>query len=87
MSGYTPYGPLEDVSGRMFARLVDPTTSRDFVYVDDICDAFLLAAAGLTPDIYGEAFNIRTGRRTTISVLATIAADVFAVDAEPYFGR
>jgi polyisoprenyl-phosphate glycosyltransferase len=94
---YSVYGPLEDVSRLIpnlvarglegaFPPLVDPTTSRDFVYVDDVCDAFLLAAARLTPDIYGEAFNIGAGRRTTISELAKIAADVFAIDADPNFG-
>jgi nucleoside-diphosphate-sugar epimerase/glycosyltransferase involved in cell wall biosynthesis len=94
---YSVYGPLEDISRLIpnlvarglkgaFPPLVDPTTSRDFVYVDDVCDAFILAAARLTPDICGEAFNIGAGRRTTISELAKIAADVFAIDAEPNFG-
>ncbi len=94
---YSVYGPLEDASRLMpnivakglkgaFPPLVDPNTSRDFVYIDDVCDAFVLAAARLTPDIYGESLNIGTGRATTIGQLAKIAADVFSIDEQPIFG-
>jgi polyisoprenyl-phosphate glycosyltransferase len=94
---YSVYGPLEDTSRLIpnlvakglkgaFPPLVDPNTSRDFIYVDDVCDAFIQAAARLTPDIYGEAVNIGTGRGTTIRQLAKLAADVFAIGEEPVFG-
>jgi nucleoside-diphosphate-sugar epimerase/glycosyltransferase involved in cell wall biosynthesis len=94
---YSVYGPLEDTSRLIpnlvakglqgaFPPLVDPNTSRDFVYIDDVCDAFILAAARLTPDIYGEALNIGTGRVTTIRQLAKVSADVFAIGEEPVFG-
>ena len=94
---YSVYGPLEDTSRLIpnlvakglngsFPPLVDPNTSRDFIYIDDVCDAFAQAAARLTPDIYGEALNIGTGRGTTIRQLAKIAADVFAIGEEPIFG-
>jgi nucleoside-diphosphate-sugar epimerase/glycosyltransferase involved in cell wall biosynthesis len=94
---YSVYGPLEDTSRLIpnlvakglkgaFPPLVDPNTSRDFVYIDDVCDAFVQAAARLTPDIYGESFNIGTGLATTIRQLANIAADVFAIGEEPIFG-
>ena len=94
---YSVYGPFEDTSRLIpnlvakglkgaFPPLVDPNTSRDFVYIDDVCDAFVQAAARLTPDIYGEALNIGTGRGTTIRQLAKIAADVFAIGEEPIFG-
>ena len=82
---YSVYGPLEDTSRLIpnlvakglkgaFPPLVDPNTSRDFIYIDDVCDAFVQAAARLTPDIYGESLNIGTGRATTIRQLAKIAA-------------
>jgi len=45
-----------------------------------------MAAARLTPDLYGEAFNIGTGQRTTMRDLANIAADVFEIGTEPSFG-
>ena len=94
---YSVYGPLEDLSRLIpnlvakglkgaFPPMVDPNTSRDFVYIDDVCDAFVHAAARLTPDIYGQAFNIGTGRATTIREVAKVAGDVFAIRAEPIFG-
>src|ERR1700761_8086577 len=94
---YSVYGPLEDTSRLIpnlvakglkggFPPLVDPNTSRDFVYVDDVCDAFIQAAARLTPDIYGESLNIGSGRATTIAQLAKIAGEVFAIPEEPKFG-
>jgi polyisoprenyl-phosphate glycosyltransferase len=94
---YSVYGPYEDVSRLIpnlvakgmageFPPLVDPQTSRDFVYVDDVCAALIMSAAKLTPDIYGESFNIGTGRKTTIAELAQIARRVFAIPTEPAFG-
>jgi len=94
---YSAYGPLEDVSRLIpnlvakgirgeFPPFVDPAISRDFVYIDDVCDAFIIAAGRLTPDIYGEAFNIGTGQCITIRELARIAADVFGITGEPSFG-
>src|SRR5271170_2054903 len=93
---YSVYGPLEDLSRLIpnlvvkglkgaFPPLVDPNTSRDFVYIDDVCDAFVQAAP-LTPDIYGQAFNIGSGRATTIREVAKVAGDVFGIGAEPVFG-
>jgi nucleoside-diphosphate-sugar epimerase/glycosyltransferase involved in cell wall biosynthesis len=94
---YSVYGPYEDVSRLIpnlvakgmrgeFPPFVDPQTSRDFVYVDDVCAALIMAAAKLTPDIYGESFNIGTGRKTTIAELAQVARRVFAIPTEPPFG-
>ncbi len=94
---YSVYGPYEDVSRLVpsliakglqgeYPPFVDPTTSRDFVYVDDVCAAFIKAAAKLTPEVYGESFNIGTGRKTTIAELAEVARQVFAVSGKPAFG-
>ena len=47
-----------------FPPFVNAETSRDYVYVDDVCNAFIMAAAKMSPDIYGESFNIGTGRHT-----------------------
>lgn len=42
--------------------------TRDFIYIDDLIDAVLLAAT--VPDIGGEAFQIATSRETTVGELA-----------------
>jgi nucleoside-diphosphate-sugar epimerase/glycosyltransferase involved in cell wall biosynthesis len=94
---YSVYGPLEDASrlipnlvkhgieGR-YPPFVSPETSRDFVYVGDVCEAFLIAAARLTPELYGESFNIGSGVRTTIRDLAETAREVFGIERPPEFG-
>ena len=74
---YSAYGPFEDprrllpsliVHGRrgVFPALVNPQTARDFVYVDDVVDACLLAAqhAGAEP---GAIYNV--GRRPSAKPL------------------
>jgi nucleoside-diphosphate-sugar epimerase/glycosyltransferase involved in cell wall biosynthesis len=93
---YSVYGPLEDRS-RLIPTLVadaaagklppfvDPETSRDFVYVDDVTRAFLSAAVELRPDQYGRSFNIGSGRKTTIRELAYQAKSQFGIEAEPQF--
>jgi dolichol-phosphate mannosyltransferase len=90
---YSVYGPLEDssrlipnlirmgVEGR-YPEFVSPDISRDFVYVDDVCEAFIDTTLNLREDDYGESFNIGTGRKTTIGELADLARDVFHI-AEP----
>jgi len=94
---YAVYGPLEDTS-RLIptllrqARLgklppfVNARTSRDFVHVDDVCSAFILAAARMHPGLYGERFNIGTGSKTSIAELAELTRRVFRVQEEPRFG-
>ena len=94
---YSVYGPLEDTSRLIpnllrralagnLPPLVDPRTSRDFIHVDDVCAAFITAAARMHPGLYGENFNIGTGFKTTIAELAEIVRREFNVDEEPRFG-
>ncbi len=94
---YSVYGPYEDSSRlipnivrsglrKEYPPLVNPDISRDFVYIDDVCEAFLLAAAKLTPDLYGESFNIGTGQRTTIRQVAEIAQQIFGIENAARFG-
>ena len=93
---YSVYGPMEDSSrlipvvvrcglqGNLppFAR---PETSRDFVYIDDACQAFLDAAIGLRPSLYGESFNIASGKKMTLRDVAFAAREVFGIAATPVF--
>ncbi|MES2626566.1 MAG: NAD-dependent epimerase/dehydratase family protein [Pseudomonadota bacterium] len=94
---YSVYGPLEDTS-RLIPNLlrhaldgklppfVDPMTSRDFIHVDDVCAAFIMAAAKMHPGLYGENFNIGTGKKTTIAELAEVTKAEFDVKENPNFG-
>jgi polyisoprenyl-phosphate glycosyltransferase len=95
---YSVYGPLED-SSRLIPNLirhalagklppfVDPATSRDFLYVDDVSLAFILAATKMEPELYGENFNVGSGIKTTIADLAEITQSVFDVTDEPQYGK
>lgn len=93
---YSVYGPLEERSRLIpslivegmrggYPPLVDPDVSRDFVYVDDACEAFIDTALNLTPSSYGESFNIGTGKSTSIGELADMARDLFRLDFAPPF--
>ncbi|MCA9512478.1 MAG: NAD-dependent epimerase/dehydratase family protein [Myxococcales bacterium] len=93
---YSVYGPYEDAS-RLVPQLVlrglagelppfvDPAISRDLVYVDDACEAFVDAALRLEPAIYGESFNVGTGTCTRIGEVAEIARAEFGIAAAPVF--
>jgi len=93
---YSIYGPLEDTSRlipnlvrhgleRRFPPLVNPDISRDFVYIGDAVESFIIAASKMNPSIYGESFNIASGQRTTIRHLAGIAKQVYGIADEPTF--
>ncbi|OAI47873.1 epimerase, partial [Gammaproteobacteria bacterium SCGC AG-212-F23] len=93
---YAVYGPWEDrarliptlVAQGLEKRLppfVKAETSRDFVFVDDVCKAFIQTANHLTADHYGESFNIGTGKKTSIRELADIARDLYHVNEQPKF--
>jgi dolichol-phosphate mannosyltransferase len=93
---YSVYGPLEDTSRLMpnlvremlserLPPLVDPETSRDFIYIDDVCHAFILAAAKMNPSLFGESLNIGSGLKTTIGQLVETARATFGVTATPVY--
>ena len=94
---YSVYGPLEDTS-RLIPNLmrqvntgtlphfVDSSTSRDFVYVDYVCRAFIVAAVQMNPKLYGENFNIGSGIKTTIGELASLVKERYKIEAIPVFG-
>jgi dolichol-phosphate mannosyltransferase len=93
---YSVYGPWEE-PGRLMPTLVHKCrkgtwpplvgreTARDFVWIDDACEAFLRAATAELPEP-GAVFNIATGSQTTLERLVAVAADVFSVQEEPQWG-
>ncbi|KMO35127.1 NAD-dependent epimerase/dehydratase family protein [Methylobacterium aquaticum] len=94
---YSVYGPFEDANRLIpavvsrgiaggYPDFVDPSIARDFVYVEDVCEAFVRAAAKMSLDLYGESLNVGTGTQTTIGELALTAKDVFGLAEAPRFG-
>lgn len=65
----------------------NPEASYDFIHVDDICRAFILAALNLKKENYGEAFNIGTGHAITLKKLAEITKKAFDIKEEPTFHK
>jgi UDP-glucose 4-epimerase len=72
------------LAGRLPA-LVDPEVARDFVWVQDACDAFL-AAASADLDDPGAVFNVASGTQTSLRSLVELARALFRIEAEPAWG-
>jgi nucleoside-diphosphate-sugar epimerase len=93
---YSAYGPYEEptrlmptlvaqgVQGRL-PPLVDPDIARDFVYVEDVCEAYLLAATvpGQAP---GAIYNLGGGSPTTLRDVVLVAQRVLGITVEPVWG-
>lgn len=93
---YSVYGPWEDPARlvptllRLGLRgelppLVDPSTPRDFVYVDDVTDAFVRAATAplLTPH---RIYNIGSGTQSTVGDLVALVRSRLGIVTEPRWG-
>jgi UDP-N-acetylglucosamine/UDP-N-acetyl-alpha-D-glucosaminouronate 4-epimerase len=61
----------------------DGKQTRDFTYVDDVVEAFVLAAAA--PDAAGEVINVCAGRETSLLALLEILSELLGTDADPLF--
>ncbi len=93
---YAIYGPYEDSSrlvpvavlkalSGQHTSYVDPSISRDFVYVDDCCEAFIDAAVSLKEEHFGESYNIGSGQKTTIGEFARRCKELFGLPGDPEF--
>jgi nucleoside-diphosphate-sugar epimerase len=90
---YSIFGPQED-PGRLLPALIlrglkgelpplaDPNVARDFVYVDDVVEACLLAARVRTRE-WGAIYNVGTGVATTLREVVNVARRVMHISAEP----
>ena len=93
---YSAYGPWEEpdrlvpvliaaARKKTYPPLVDPDISRDFIYVDDVCEAFITTATDIEK-AKGQAFNIGTGVKTTIRDLANLIMREYGIANPPEFG-
>ncbi len=93
---YSIYGPYEDPT-RLISTLimrglqgdlpplVGPETARDFVHVDDVVEAYLLAATHPGKEL-GAIYNVGTGVQTTLREAVAVARQVLKINAEPSWG-
>jgi nucleoside-diphosphate-sugar epimerase len=93
MRVYSAYGPYEEprrliptlvvkgLDGEL-PDLVSPKTARDYIHVDDVVDACIVAAASGN----GLVYNLGTGVQTTLADAVATARKVMSVEAEPSWG-
>jgi nucleoside-diphosphate-sugar epimerase len=93
---YSVYGPYEEPSRllpTLIARglrgelppLADPSVARDFVYVDDACDALVRAASHRGPDP-GAVYNVGSGVQSTLADVVEIARRLLPIHGEALWG-
>ena len=93
---YSVYGPYEEphrlmpslivqgLNGR-FPHLVDPDTARDFVYVDDVCEAYILAVTCASHEL-GAIYNVGSGVQTALREVVEISKRNLDIAEEPSWG-
>jgi nucleoside-diphosphate-sugar epimerase len=93
---YSVYGPFEEpkrliptlirsgLKGKL-PPLVNPDTARDYVYVDDVIDAYLLAATRSVQEL-GAIYNIGSGVQTFMHEVVYVACQVLGIVEEPKWG-
>ncbi|OGH10219.1 MAG: hypothetical protein A2152_02020 [Candidatus Levybacteria bacterium RBG_16_35_6] len=94
---YAVYGPLEEKDRLIptilnFAKkgkyppFVSKKITRDFIFTSDITKAFIKASLNRNKKNYGEAFNVGTGKKTTIEDLALTVKSIYKLKDKPVFG-
>jgi len=68
-----------------FPPLVNPDTARDYVYIDDVVDAYLLAATKPNQES-GAVYNIGSGVQTSLREVVQVVRQVFNITQEPEWG-
>lgn len=93
---YSVYGPFEEptrliptmiiegLQGRL-PPLVNPQVARDFIYVEDVLNAYLLAAQHPTT-IAGKVYNIGTGLQTNLEQVVELTRRSLSIPIQPQWG-
>jgi len=91
---YAVYGPHEPPTDRLIPQVmlrglegkyppfVNRHITRDFIHVDDVCEAMVRAAE---VDVRGESFNIGTGKATPMLEVAAHAKALFGLKGLPSY--
>jgi len=93
---YSVYGPFEEptrllptlvlkgLQGQL-PPLVGPDIARDFVYADDVCEAYIRAAS-IAEQEPGAVYNVATGVQTSLRQVVELAKQVMDIRDEPQWG-
>ena len=63
----------------------DGAQSRDFVYVEDVVQANLLACVA-PHEAAGEAYNVAAGKRSSLNEMYAVLSELFGKDLKPIYG-
>lgn len=94
---YSVYGPFESndrliptlftkAKENKFPTLTNPDVSRDYVYINDVVAATVLAATRGVVQARGQSLNIATGKKTTLKELVHDVKELCAIPHEPVWG-
>lgn len=94
---YSVYGPYEEPNRLIpklithglaggFPPLANPDIARDYVHVDDVVDAYFLAAEPGKTSEAGPVYNVGTGVQTSLADAVAVAKTVLAIAEEPEWG-
>lgn len=90
---YSVYGPYEEPTRLMptlvlrglkgeLPPLVKPDAAHDFIYIEDVVEAYLLAATRPKQEL-GRIYNVGTGVQTSLREVVDIARQVMGLSVEP----
>lgn len=93
---YSVYGPYEEPTRLIptlaikglrgeLPPLVNPNIARDYVYAEDVNDAYLLAATQPNQE-RGAVYNVGTGVQTSLAEIVNTAREVIGFETEPQWG-
>ena len=94
---YSVYGPMEEPK-RLIPTLIrlgrrgelppfsPKEVTRDFVYVDDVINAFIISAVSQIGVPGFRLFNICSGEAVSMEQVATVTRRLFGIEDEPKFG-
>ncbi len=93
---YSVYGPYEEPTRLMptlirrglkgeLPPLVNPDIARDYIYIEDVIDAYVLAATQPNQEL-GAVYNVGTGVQTSLREVVDVARQVMGITAEPEWG-
>jgi dolichol-phosphate mannosyltransferase len=91
---YSAYGPYEEerrlvptllraVLAGTWPPLADPNVVRDYVYIEDVLDAYIAAASA---PLQSPIYNVASGIQTSLSDLVAKVGAIFPITAEPAWG-
>ena len=94
---YSVYGPMEEPK-RLIPTLIrlgrrgelppfsPKEVTRDFVYIDDVVNAFIVSAVSQIGVPGFRVFNICSGEAVSMEQVASVARTLFGIEEEPSFG-